>query len=129
LEKLKKPNSIDKKTSLFLNSLKKKFQEEKDSLFNEYSNFVKSMGKFVEKQMEKMKEAHVQELRDKFNTSKNHIFEQYFIHKYDKYKGVNFSEKSKIIIEKDQRKKRAYNRLGKNLIFFLSNLSLIKKTC
>jgi hypothetical protein len=129
LEKLKKPNSIDKKTSLFLNSLKKKFQEEKDTLFKEYSNFVKSMGNFVEKQMAKMKEAHVQELRDKFNTSKNHIFEQYFIHKYDKYKGVNFSEKSKIIIEKDQRKKRAYKRLGKNLIFFLSNLTLIKKTC
>lgn len=73
--------------------------------------------------MDNFKEFHVQQLRDKFFiSSRNHVFEQYFKQKYDRYKGVNFSDKTKTIIEKDQRKKKAYNRLGKNLISFLSNL-------
>lgn len=101
--------------------MKKKFQDEKDTLFDEYSKFVKKMGIYMEKHIEIMKEIQAQELKDKFNTSKNYRFEQYFIEKYDNYKGVYFSEKTKAIIQKDLKKKKAYHRLGKNLIYFLSN--------
>ena len=74
----------------------------------------------MEKHIEKYKEIQAQELKDKYNSSKNHIFDEYLRHKYEKYKPVYFSSQTKKIIKDDEVSKKAYNKLGLNFKFFIS---------
>lgn len=121
LDKIKKPNSIDKKTTLYLNSWKRRFQVEKDELYDEYTNFIKHLeDKNMEKHIEKYKEIQAQELKEKFDSSKNHIWEQYMRQKYEQYKGVYFSETTKKIIRDDEIAKTAYHKSKLGLKFFMS---------
>lgn len=86
-------NSIDKITQIYLNSLKFKYQLEKD------------LGKMIISKPEKKKMSLIeQELYNKNDMCENYITEDFFFHKYDRYEKVGFAnDKVKTIIENEFR--------------------------
>jgi hypothetical protein len=115
---------------LYLNSWKRKFQVEKDILYNEYANFIKNLEEeSLEKYIEKYKEIQMQEIKERFDSSKNHILDEYLKHKYEKYKGVEFASievKDSIKdYEKELNKAAVYRRFGAQFGNYMSKYSLI----
>jgi hypothetical protein len=103
---------------------------EKDELYDEYTNFIKNMeNDNMEKHIEKYKEIQAREIKEKFDSSKNHNLEQYFRQKYEQYKGIHFSEKTKSIIKQDELVKKPYHKMGLNLKFFMSKDLLKSRKC
>ena len=101
LEFLKKPNSIDKKTTIYLGFSKRKFQEEKDKLHIEYIKFIKNLEEnLTERENLNYREY---EWEDKIHSSKKLNIKNYLTLKHDNYKGVNINNHVKNLILENEK--------------------------